>query len=124
MEHVVADLVAPGRFNDVATDVGDFGGPLLLGDHQQLGLEQRHGLFLVLKLRSLLGATHRQTRRDVEDPHRCFHLVDVLSARTTGTTGGDLQIFFGNVDVDLLIDLGHHLDAGKAGLALVVGVER
>ena len=124
MEHVVADLVAPGRLNDVAPDVGDFRSPLLLGDHQQLGLQQSHRFFLVLKLGALLGAAHRQTRGDVEDAHGGFHLVHVLSAGAAGSGCGDLQILFGDVDVDLLLQFRHHLHAGKAGLALVVRVER
>ena len=124
MKHIVTDLVAPGRFNDVAADVGDFGRPLLLGDHQQLGHQQRHRFLLVLELGALLGAAHKQPGWDVQDAHSRFHLVHVLATRAARAAGGDLQVLFRNIELDLLLDLGHHLHTGKAGLALVIGVER
>ena len=124
MEHVIADLVAPGSFHDIAADVCNLGGALFLGNYQQLGHQQGHGLFFVLQLGALLGAAHGQACWDVQDAHGRLHLVDVLAAGTARAAGGDLQVFVGDVELHLRLDVGHHLHTGKTRLALVVCIKR
>ena len=81
MEYVVADLLAPGGFDDVATDVGDRLSSLFLRNHQKPGFEEGHGFFFVLELRSLLSTPHRNPRRQVRHPNSRLYLVHVLSTR-------------------------------------------
>lgn len=50
--------------------------------------------------------------------------VDVLAARAAGAVGVDLQVGGVDLDVVVVVDLGHHLQRGKGGLAAAGGVKR
>ena len=60
----------------------------------------------------------------MRDAHRGVGLVDVLAARARGTKGIDAQIGRVDLDVDRLVDLGIHEDAGKRRMPPRVGIER
>ena len=59
----------------------------------------------------------------MEDANGRFHFVDVLPACSAGAGGGDLEIFFRNIELYLFIQLGHHFHTGKTRLPFVIGIE-
>ncbi len=75
-------------------------------------------------LGALRLAGHRQTGGDVSDPNRRFHFVDILSSLTPGTKGVDPKIRWRNVHINILINLGNHIDTGKTRMAPFVGIKR
>ena len=78
----------------------------------------------VLVLRSLGAAHDHDAARDVLQADGRLHLVDVLPALAAGAHRRDLHVFFLDLDVDLVLDVGGHLDGGEGRLPARVRVER
>ena len=79
---------------------------------------------LVLMLAALVLALHHQTRRKVRNPHGGVGPIDVLPPGTAGAIGIDPEVLFGDADLHLASDIGHHRERGEAGLSALLGVER
>src|SRR5918993_1077048 len=113
-EVVRADLRRAVACSDLRLAEGAF----LLGSFahlafQETGLEDPHGLLLVLELALLILAGHYQARRLVRDPDRGVRGVHALAARTAGAVHVDLEV--SRVDLDLHV-LGLRQDGyGRRG---------
>ena len=79
----------------------------------KFGTQNFKGTFAVLHLGAFLGAEHPDACWLVHKIHRGFHLVDVLTAGTSGSGGTDLEI--------LGIDL--HFHGSASGITATVAVE-
>ena len=81
---------------------------------------------LVLLLAALDGAGDVDAGGFVGDADGAGDFVDVLPAGAAGADEGDeIQVLFGNFDFGVgLLEIGHDVDRGEAGLPLVLGVER
>ena len=124
LHDIGADLAAPADFLDLAADVGELFGILLLLQKVQLGLQHLHGLVFVLELGALVLALHHDACRKVRDTDSRGSLVDMLAARAAGAVGVDAQILIPDLDVDIVVDLRHHVQRHEGGLPLALGVER
>ena len=107
-----------------ALDIVDLILMLLQGDLEQLGLQHFIGVIAVLELASLgLARNHNAGGLvDQTNSRRCF--VDVLAACTAGTEHLHFHILGANVHLNVVVQLGHYLQAGKAGLAAGLRVKR
>src|SRR5215207_2661289 len=110
------------------TDLRLAEGAFLLGPFAQLafqepGLQDPHGLLLVLELALLVLAGHDQSRWLVRDPDRRVCGVHALAARTAGAVHVDLEV--PRVDLDLhILGLGKDCHGCRRGVyaALALGL--
>ena len=77
--------------------------------------------FLCWNARSGSGS---QPRRDVGDAHGGVGGVDVLSALTAGAIRIDAEVLGLDDDVDAVVDLRRHEDAGEGGVTSLGLIER
>jgi hypothetical protein len=77
--------------------------------------QHAQSLRLVLVLRLLVLLDHRQSGRNVHDPHRAVGRVDRLAARPRRAIDVDAQVLVVDLDVDLL-RLGQHRDRRRRGV--------
>ena len=63
------------------------------------------------------------TGREVRDADGGLGLVDVLAASSGRAVGVDLQVLGPDVDLDVRVELRHHLERGEGGVAAAGGVE-
>src|SRR5919107_2846829 len=120
-------------------------GPFLLGPFahlafQEPGLQDPHGLLLVLELALLVLAGHDQARWLVRDPDRRVRGVHALATGTARAVHVDLEVSRGDLDLHILglgqnpdrsrrrvdtalaLRLGHPLDPVRPTLVLVARV--
>ena len=125
MEHVGADLAAPGNVRLLAANFGQvlqllFDLPLV-----QLGAQHLHRFLAVLDLRALLLTAHHDACRNVRNPHGRVRGVDVLTAGAAGAVRIDLEILRADLDlVGVVFDLRHHITRCERRVTTTRGVER
>ena len=122
-EHIAADLVAPGDLVLHALDVLDLVHVLLLCDLVELCLQHFHGVVTVLELAALGLAADHDAGGLVDQTDSRRSLVDVLAAGTGRTVHLHLDVLGADVHLDGVVQLGHHFQRSKAGLAAGVGVK-
>ena len=123
MQDIGADLAAPG---DVFLGVQDHLGLLLalaLFQFIEPGLENLHGQIPVAVLGALILHGYHDAGGNMGEAHRGTGLVDMLAAGAAGPEGVDAQVFFLDVDGDIVIGLGIDKDRGKGGVAPATGVK-
>ena len=106
-----------------ALDVVDLIHVLLLCDLIQLCLQHFHGVVTVLELAALSLAADHDAGGLVDQTHSGRSLVDVLAACTGGTVHLHLNVLGADIHLNGVIQLGHHFQRSKAGLAAGVGVK-
>ena len=89
----------------------DLGPALLLFQLIQAGAENAQGAHFVLELGALVLTGHDHSRGLVVQPYRRGVLLHILPAGTGGTIDLDLDIAFGDLDLDL-IHFGHDRNGG------------
>ena len=124
MEHVAPDLVAPAGLDVLASDGPEFGLLLLEGAFEKARLEDLRCVLLVLRLGALVLALHDDPGWLVRQAHGRIGLVDVLPAGALRAVGVHPDLVPIELDLDVVLDLGQHLDQGERGLASLLGVER
>jgi len=124
IQHVAANLVAPGNFAPVTVKALHLLVALGLFEGLDLGLQDRQGHPLVLLLAALVHAFDDDVRRYVADTNGGGHLVDVLAARAAGPPEEhDVQFFLPQFNIEVFQD-GQHVHSREAGVPPLVGVER
>ena len=90
--------------------------PLLLLNVIQLGAQECECLRLVLDLRLFCLTVHNDTGRIMRQTHRRVRRIDTLSTVSGCTHYIDPDIFFFNLNVDVVVDLRHHRNADRRGV--------
>ena len=90
---------------------------------RQLGAQHLHGVVTVLELAALRLAEHHDARGQVGQADGGGGLVDVLAAGAAGAAGLHLDVLRPDLDLAVVVQLGHDLHGGEAGLPPGVGVE-
>ena len=113
MQHVRADLAAPLDRLLLADALLLLGAPLV----QRLLIEPRaqdpHRHVAVAPLAALVLARHDDAGRQVRDAHGRVGHVDVLAAGAARAVRVDAQVLVGDVDLDVLVDLGRDVHRGE-----------
>ena len=107
-----------------ALDVVDLVHMLLLGDLVELCLQHLHGVVAVLELAALGLAADHDAGGLMDESDGGGGLVDVLAACAGGAVDLHLDVLGADVHLNGVVQLGHDLQRGKAGLTAGVGVER
>ena len=87
------------------------------------GLEDLHGQIPVAVLGALVLHGNHDPGGNVGEAHGGTGLVDVLAPGAAGPEGVDAQVFFLDVDFDIIVGLGIDKDGGKGGVAAAAGVK-
>jgi hypothetical protein len=124
LQHVGADLAAPGDILLVVVNFLEFFVLLLLLALMQPRLEHLHGQLLVAVLGFFLLALDRDTGRQMRDAHGAAGLVDVLAAGAAGTENIDPQVLIFNDHYDFVVELGIDEDRRKRCVPFAAGVKR
>ena len=74
-------------------------------------------------LRTFRLAGHDDACGQVGEADGGVGLVDVLAACAAGAVGVDAEVFVLDLDVDVVLQLGHYVQSGEGGVAALVGVE-
>ena len=100
----------------------DFSALLVRLELVEFGLEHLESEFPVFSLTPLGLTGDNDSRGNVAESDRRFHLIDILAALTTRAEGGTLDVR--GIDLDRGIhNLRSHIDAGEGGVAALCGVE-
>src|SRR5918998_4906547 len=124
VEDVGSDLGSPLYICLLATLRGDLALPLLALELEEASPQDAHRDLAVLVLAALVLALHHDARRQVRDPDRRVGLVDVLTTRSGGPVGVDLQVLLVDLDVYLIVYDRGDGDRGEARVPPRRGVER
>src|ERR671913_1160386 len=122
VQDVGADLVAPARGHMLAAQPTELLLALLQLELEEPGLEHPDRELTVLGRGTLVLAGDHDARGQVGQADRRFGLLDVLStgARAAERVHPDLVPV--ELDLDVVVGLGHDLDQRERGLAAVLGI--
>ena len=116
--------MAPADLGFLADKGAGFVLLLLQFDFVELGLQHLPAIGLVLVLRTLGLAGHRDIGGNMRDAHGAFGLVDMLAARAAGTIDVNAHVFFRHLDIDGLVNHRIDGDAGERGVPPRCGIKR
>ena len=125
VQHIAADLVAPGDGAFFAVEGFELIVALGLLDLLQAAGEKSDRQAAVLLLAAFHRAGDLNAGGDVGDADGGRDLVDVLAAGAAGAhEGDDLHVGFGDFQGGVgVFEIGHHIDRGEAGLPFALGIE-
>ena len=124
VEDVAPDLVAPARLHVLALQAAAARPPSPRGARSRSRARGPSRDLRFCGLRALVLALGDDPRREVGEPDRRVGLVDVLAAGAGRAVRVDPDLVPVELDLDVVLDLGQHLDEGERRLAALLGVVR
>ena len=124
MEHVRADLRAPGDFLLFSISFFLLRGALGHLSFVQTTLQHLHRGRTIFDLRALILTLHHDPASHVRDAHRRIRRVDSLPALTAGAKHIDTNICFFYFDINIVLNFRNHFHGGKRRMPAFIGIKR